>query len=46
MMALTATATKDTHVAVCKRLEMLSPIIIAQVPNKPNIMYRVVDKPG
>ena len=30
MMALTATATKDTQIAVCKKL------VISQVPNRPN----------
>ena len=33
MMALTATATKDTQIAVCKKLH---PAVISQVPNRPN----------
>ena len=46
MMALTATATKDTQIAVCKKLGMLHPAVISQVPNRPNIMYQVKSEPG
>ena len=41
IMALTATATKVTRTAICKSLGMAFPVIIARVPNKPNIKYIV-----
>ena len=44
VMALTATATKSTRKVVINRLSMINPIIISVTPNKPNIMYKVVDK--
>ena len=46
VMALTATATRDTHMAVCRTLGMVCPVIVSQVPNKPNIMYTVISHPG
>ena len=45
-MALTATATRDTRVAVCRKLGMVCPVIVSEVPNKPNIMYNVISHPG
>ncbi len=44
-MALTATATKVTRNAVCKSLGMISPSVIAKVPNKANIKYVVRTEP-
>ena len=46
VMALTATATRDTRMAVCHKLGMVCPVIVSQVPNKPNIMYTVFSHPG
>lgn len=42
-MALTATATIETQVAVCKVLEMSNPVIISK---SPNIKYIVKVRPG
>lgn len=41
LMALTATATKETRKAVCHILGMISPVLIIQVPNRANINYIV-----
>ena len=46
VMALTATATKETRKAVCRKLGMTDPVIVSQVPNRPNIRYTVVQSPG
>ena len=48
MLALTATATIETRRAihVCKTLGMLNPVVVAESPNKPNIKYVVINKPG
>lgn len=39
IMALTATATKQTRKAVCRSLGMVAPLIISQLPDRPNIKY-------
>ena len=41
VMALTATATKDTRLAVSRILGMVQPNLISQVPDRPNIKYVV-----
>ena len=41
VMALTATATKDTRLAVSRILGMVQPNLILQVPDRPNIKYVV-----
>lgn len=46
MMALTATATKTTRVAICHRLGLNSPVVVSMLPNRPNIKYVVHSKPG
>ena len=46
MMALTATATTATQNVMCKVLGMQDPLVIAEVPNRANIKYVVVPKPG
>jgi len=46
VMALTATATKATRLAVCRVLGMPSPAIVYQVPNRVNIKYIVHTNPG
>ena len=43
-MALTATATISTRRTVIKRLNMKHPIIISITPDKPNILYSVLQK--
>ena len=42
-MALTATATTATRKAVCRKLGMLDPVIVTQIPNRPNIRYSIVN---
>ena len=46
LMALTATATKQTREDICRTLGMINPVVIADSPNKPNIKYSVVRNPG
>lgn len=46
MLALTATATIETRIAICKTLGMSNPVVIAESPNKPNIKYAVINNPG
>ena len=46
VMALTATATKLTQKAVCRSLGMISPVIVPQVSNRPNIKYCVNNNTG
>ncbi len=46
MMALTATATKETRKAICRTLGMVSPAVISELPNRPNIKYAVHANPG
>ena len=46
IMALTATATKATHSAVCHKLGMLHPVVVSQPPNRLNIVYSVIVNPG
>ena len=43
-MALTATATNSTRREVCSKLGMVKPLVVAQSPNKPNILYKVLPK--
>ena len=43
VMALTATATRK---AVCRKLGTADPMIVCNVPNRPNIRYSVVQTPG
>ncbi len=43
-MALTATATKATRIAVIKSLNMRQPYIVAISPQKDNIIYSVAEK--
>ena len=46
IMALTAIANKLTRRAVCCSLGMISPVIVCQVPNRPNIKYCVHTNAG
>lgn len=46
MMALTATATKTTRVAVCRTLGLVDPAVVQQMPNRQNIKYIVHTNPG
>ena len=46
LMALTATATKQSRVEICRVLSMRTPVIVSQSPNKTNIKYEVVLKRG
>ena len=39
MMALTATATKNTRISICHKLGMIRPFVIAKPPNRVNIKY-------
>jgi bloom syndrome protein len=39
IMALTATATKETYDVVCSRLSMKNPSVIGCAPNRDNIFY-------
>ena len=45
-MALTATATVQTHTTICKVLGMSDPVVIVESLNKPNIRYIVQLNPG
>lgn len=45
-MALTATATVQTRIIICKALGMSDPVIIVESLNKPNIRYIVQLNPG
>jgi bloom syndrome protein len=42
VLALTATVTKDTFVAITSSLAMVNPVCIMEPPHKGNITYRVV----
>lgn len=44
VIALTATAMKSTRKAVIKRLNMKSPVVLSVTPDKPNLIYSVVEK--
>lgn len=44
-MALTATATRSSRQVICKVLGMKNCVVISKSPNKPNICYRVQQKP-
>ena len=45
LLALTATATKDTFQAVCSRLSLVDPVVIALSPDRPNLMLNIMGKP-
>jgi len=44
VMALTATATKQTRKDLCKPLCLLNPVMILESPEKSNIVYSVLKK--
>jgi len=44
IMALTATASKDTRKSICKSLGLLNPVMIIKSPEKCNIIYKVIQK--
>jgi len=44
IMALTATATKDTRKGICKSLDLLNSVMIIKSPEKSNIIYKVIQK--
>jgi len=46
LLALTATATKDTYQVVCSRLSLVDPVVIGLSPDRPNLMLNVVGKPS
>ena len=46
IMALTATATTKSRRDICKILSMRNVSIVAVSPNKPNVKYTVIQKPG
>lgn len=46
VMALTATATRQSQHDICQILGMVKPKIVSLSPNKPNIKYIVHSKPG
>ncbi len=46
VMALTATATKQTCKSVCRTLGMVTPAVVLEVPNRPNIKYVECANPG
>ena len=46
LMALTATATKQSRQAICHTLGMKKPVVVYQSPNKPNIFYELHSKSG
>ena len=46
VMALTATATTETRKAVCQKLGMVDPMIVSEIPNRPNIRYSLIQTPG
>ena len=45
VMALTATATKDTLEVVISRLSLKNPVIIGLPPNRDNTMFRIKSLP-
>ncbi len=45
-MALTAMATKQTRKSVCRTLGIVTPAVVLEVPNRPNIKYVVCANPG
>ncbi len=47
VMALTATATRETRKAVCRTLGIVHQhAVISEVPNRPNVKYFVHANPG
>ena len=46
LMALTATATKQSRRDICKVLGMKNPVVVSVTPNKPNIKYEVIQRCG
>ena len=44
VMAMTATATKQTRKDICKSLGLVKPVMIIRSPEKPNIVYKVTRK--
>jgi len=44
IMALTATATKSTRKEICKSLGLIKPSVILESPEKPNLVYKVLEK--
>lgn len=46
VMALTATATVDTQKQIVQRLDMKTPIALQTTFDRPNLTYKVVDKPA
>ena len=46
LMALTATATKQSRQVICHTLGMKKPVVVSQSPNKPNIFYELHSKSG
>lgn len=44
VLALTATATAETFHTVIQRLSMSEPILVAVLPNRINILYRIYPK--
>ena len=46
LMALTATATKQSRQTICHTLGMKKPVVVSQSPNKPNIFYELHSKSG
>lgn len=45
ILALTATATKETFHIVCSRLSLENPVVVALSPDRPNLMLSVVKLP-
>ena len=41
IMALTATATRQSRQDICRTLGMTKPVVVSQSPNKPNITYEL-----
>ena len=46
IMALTATATRSTHLDICHTLGMKDPSVVTVILNKGNIKYELAAKPG
>ena len=46
VMAPMATATMNTRKAVCRKLGMANPMIVCQIPDRPNIRYSLLRIPG
>lgn len=46
LMALTATASKETRQHICKTLGMYKPAIISEPPNRANIKFTVINNVG